>query len=132
MLKEKMFIAFLKQVSPSMTHTDIESLVPSALEAIEIGTFECSKVFKLYFGTSKDLEDFLAVSVQIGYVKPPAEELKFLPKRCYSCHRVGHLATNCILTLICGRCGAPDHTSTKDNMCTKDMLCILCKKKGQT
>lgn len=132
MLKEKMFIAVLKKVPPSMTQTDIESLVPCALKAIEIGSFERSKVFKLYFGTSKDLEDFLAVSVRIGYEKLPAEEFKFLPKRCYSCHRVGHLATNCVLTPICGRCGASDHTSTKDNLCTKDMYCIICKKKGHT
>ena len=69
MLKEKMFIAVLKQVPPSMTHTDIESLVPSALKAIEIDSFEHSKVFKLYFGTSKDLKDFLAVSVQISCEK---------------------------------------------------------------
>ena len=32
MLKEKMFIDVLKQVPPSMTHTDIESPVPSALK----------------------------------------------------------------------------------------------------
>ena len=80
MLKEKMFIAVLKQVPPSMTHTDIESLDPSTLKTIEIGSFERSKVFKLYFRTSKDLEDFLAVSVWISYEKLPAEEFKFHQK----------------------------------------------------
>ena len=62
MLQEKMFIAVLKQVSPNMTHTDVESLVPSASKAIEIGNFKNlaieigqSKVFKLYSGTRKDI-----------------------------------------------------------------------------
>jgi hypothetical protein len=31
MLKEKLFIALLKQVSPKMTHTDVESFVTNAL-----------------------------------------------------------------------------------------------------
>ena len=33
-LKKKLFIAVLKQVPPNMTHTDVESLVPSASRAI--------------------------------------------------------------------------------------------------
>ena len=123
MLKEKMFIVVLKQVPLSETHTDIESLVLNALKAIEIGSFERSKVFKLYFGTSKHLKDFLAVSVRIGYEKLPAEKFKFLPKRCYSCHGVGHLVANCVLIPICGRCGASEHTSTKDNYVSK--LCYF-------
>ena len=43
----------------------------------------------------------------------PAEEVKFLPKRCFFCHGVGHNVTDCGLTSICGRCSASDHSSTK-------------------
>ena len=122
MLKEKLFIAILRRVPPSMTHTDVETVVPSASKAIEIGNFERSKVFKLHFETRKDLEDFLAVSVRVVYEKLPAEEFKFLLKRCFSCHAVGHIADDCVLTPICCRCGAPDDTCTKDNRCTKDYV----------
>ena len=86
MLKEKVFIVVLKKVLPNMANTDVGFLGPSASRVNEIGNFERSKVFKLYFGTRKDLEDFLAVSVWFGYEKLPTEEFKFLPKRCFSCH----------------------------------------------
>nr|CAG4635257.1 EOG090X0064 [Artemia franciscana] len=82
MLKENLFVAILKQVPPNLTQTDVESLVLNASRAIEIGNFERSKVFKLYCRTRKDLEDFLAVSVRVGYEKLAAKEFKFLQKRC--------------------------------------------------
>ena len=123
MLKEKLFVAILKQVYPNMTCTDVESLVPRASRTIEISNFEHSKVFKLYFGTREDLEDFLVVSVWVGFEKLPAEDFKFLPKSLFSCYEVGHIVANCVLVPIFGYCIASDHTSTKDNKCTKDMYC---------
>ena len=122
MLKKNLFIAVLKEVPPNMTHTDVESLFPSTSRAIEIGNFECSRVFKLYFGTRKDLGDFLVVSVCVGCEKLLEEEFTFIPKRCFSCCGLGHITANCILMPICAHCSASDHISRKDNSCMEDIF----------
>ena len=131
-LKERLFIGVLKRVPNSMSHTDVETIVPNAVKAVEIGKYEHSKVFKVYFESRKNLDRFLADSVRVGYEKLPAEEFNFLPKRCYSCHGLGHVAADCAASPICGRCGGTDHVSSKDNKCNNDMFCITCKKRGHT
>jgi hypothetical protein len=115
-----------------MTEQDIKRLVPNATKVAEIGSYERAKVFKMYFDSKNDVDQFFSDSIRIGYEKLPAQQFKFMPKRCYSCHCVGHIAAYCSQSRRCGRCGAEDHNSSKDLPCKSDMFCVLRNKNGQT
>ena len=131
-LKVRLFIAVLMRAPTSITEQDIKRLVPNATKVAEIGSYERAKVFKMYFDSKNYVVQFLSDSIRIGYEKLPAQQFKFMPKRCYSCHCVGHIAADCSQSRRCGRCGAEDHNSSKDLPCKSDMFCVLRNKNGQT
>ena len=49
-----------------------------------------------------------------------------LPRRCYKCHKYGHLSHSCTRKAICGNCGSQTHIHSKDSQCTLSPCCVNC------
>ena len=128
-LKEPAFLAAIKRVPEDLDEQSLKQLIPKCNKTLQCGK---SRTFKVYFPTRNDLDTFLKVSVKIGYERLPVEEFVFLPRRCFNCHAIGHLAADCKNGSLCSKCGSADHKSTSDTPCQKAAFCVGCKKQGHT
>ena len=128
-VKSPLFIGILKGVPIEYDENQVKSLVPSCVKVSQGGK---SRVFKVYFESKQNLDQFLKVSVKVGYEKLSAQAFVYLPKRCFSCHKTGHLASQCSNRTLCSRCGSCDHTSNSASPCSKKMFCLECKVTGHT
>ena len=128
-VKEPLFVAILKQVPGDLNDTTLKDLIP---KCSKIGQCGKSRAFKVYFQTRADQDQFLRDSLKIGYERLPVQEFFFMPRRCFNCHVIGHVAANCLNSAICSKCGASDHKSSSDSPCKKSPFCVDCKVPGHT
>jgi hypothetical protein len=122
-------IGVLKRVPEDFDEQSLKPLIPNAVKILQCGT---SRVFKVNVESRTELEFFLRNSVKIHYEKLPAQPFVFLPKRCYKCHLVGHLAAECTNQPKCSKCGSTDHTSDRLNKCNQPAFCTSCNSSGHT
>lgn len=121
-MREPVFAAVVKQVPQSLDCSGLRQIIPRSTKINQRGA---TPTFKVQFETRSDLNFFLKESVHIGYERLPVQEFIFLPRRCFKCHEVGHLAVNCQSCTLCGRCGSASHVSDRSNACTASKFCVL-------
>ena len=123
-VREPLHIAVLRNVPEDINCEGLKNLIPNSTKTEQCGK---SRSFKVYFDTISELQQFLSVSVIIGYERLPADPFKFLPRRCYNCHKIGHLASQCTAEPLCSRCASNEHRSTRDEPCRQPTFCVECK-----
>ena len=128
-LKESAYIGVVKRVLEDIDHSKLKELIPKCTKVTQCGK---SRTYKVYFQTRSDLEVFLENLVRIGYERLQAQEFVFLPRRCFNCHRIGHIASNCENPSTCSKCGSHEHISTREAPCSKLPFCVECKVPGHT
>ena len=123
------YIGVLKRVPEDLNEQSLHELIPRATKVMQCGS---SRAFKVYFESRHELEIFVRNSIKVHYEKLPAEVFVFTPRRCYSCHTVGHLASECTNQPKCSRCGSVEHTSDRLNPCKQPLFCISCNTSGHS
>ena len=121
-VKQPYFYGIARHVPADMSDEELCEIIPNCLRALQLGN---SRSFKLQFSSKVDLENAIKSPPVIHYERIPISEYLFLPMRCFNCQAFGHAAKFCKNEAKCSRCG-DNHSSTKDNPCSKPIKCALC------
>ena len=88
---------------------------------LRVGAIQITEKLILTF-KGKTLPDKVPIGFEWCRVSPYIP----LPRRCYQCHKYGHLSHSCTRKPICGNCGSQTHIHSKDNPCTLSPCCVNC------
>ena len=119
------FVGIVKRIPSSLDENEL-SRVAGCEKAVQCGD---TRAFKLYYPSRADLENAIANPLKICLELFRVEEFRFLPRRCFKCHSVGHIAANCNQQEKCSHCGGTDHMSSRVSPCKKPQMCLNCSSK---
>lgn len=128
-LVNSQFIGIVKRLPSNVTEDLLKNLSKDCEKAIKCGN---SQAFKMYYPSKSALSAALTNPIKIGFELFRLEEFCFLPRRCYRCHHVGHIAADCKEAETCSRCGETGHTSSPENPCQNPTRCLNCNSTRHT
>jgi len=70
--------------------------------------------------------DHLPTTIKVGLERCKVKPFIPNPYRCFNCQKFGHLRKTCTRNTLCGKCGSPDHTSSRDQPCIEIAKCVNC------
>ena len=110
-VKSKRFLGVLRFVPNDFKAEDVAKLIPSCEKAEQISQ---SRTFRLYFPSKEALEANMKEPLKIGFECFRIDVFQTLPRRCFKCHHVGHLAAECHNAKFCSQCTGSDHKNIKE------------------
>lgn len=121
-VKVPQFVGIMKRVPSSVSESEL-CQIAGCDKVAQCGS---TRAFKLFYASRQTLENAIANPLKICLELFRIEEFRFLPRRCFKCHAVGHLAADCSQPERCSRCGGDGHSSSKDNPCSNPQKCLNC------
>ena len=128
-VKSNRFSGIVRFVPEEFEVSDVTNLIPTCEKAEQFGK---SRTFRLYFPSKDALEASMKDPPKIGFERLRVDEFHFLPRRCYKCHLIGHIAANCPNAEICSQCASNYRKSTKEQPCMLKERCVVCKVSGHS
>lgn len=122
-------IGIVKGIPESLSAEDLQRLIAGCEKVEQCGK---SRTFKLYFSSRDAFDTAAQMTIKIDFERFKIQEFIFLPKRCFNCHEIGHMSTQCKNTKKCGRCAQNYHGATKESPCQNPICCLNCQSTKHT